>query len=431
VRRAAPHVGIASLAAGLLAWASIFRHDRFGSFGYDLGVFDQTIWGYSHLELVHNTVKRIPNLLGDHFHPILFTLAPLYWVWNDPRALLVAQAVLIAASSLPLAAWARRALGWPEALLLQVSYLLFWGLLAGVFFDFHELAFAPLALALCLYGLGTGADRVFLVGFVIALLTKEDLALTMFVVGAYAVVFQGRRRFGVAVAAISAAWFAVVVLLVMPALSGRGYGYWAYDPSPGHLLDRLATIAAFLGAWCALPLISSLLLITGPTFVEKLLTTTPSHYSTKFQYALVAAPVLAFATVDALRRISVRYRRVVTPLAVATLLAGVLITFVIVRPLAGLTGQISDRRADEILSCLETVPGGASVSATNALVPHLTHRREIYPIDAGRDTQYLAIDTSTSLARVSRTGVAQIVKGSLAEGYRVTCRRGTTVVLAR
>src|SRR5256885_1262386 len=102
---------LAAVAAGFYSAISIFRHDRFASGGYDLGIFDQTIWGYSRFEIVRNTVKGTPNLLGDHFHPALMALAPAYWIWDDARVLLVAQALLLAAASLPIFYWGRSQLG--------------------------------------------------------------------------------------------------------------------------------------------------------------------------------------------------------------------------------------------------------------------------------------------------------------------------------
>ena len=75
VRVALP-IWVAGAAALFYGAVSIFRHDRFGSSGYDLGIFDQTIWGYSRFEFVRNTIKGTPNLLGDHFHPALMLLAP-------------------------------------------------------------------------------------------------------------------------------------------------------------------------------------------------------------------------------------------------------------------------------------------------------------------------------------------------------------------
>src|SRR4051795_13037064 len=89
-------VAVAAVGAVALAALAILRHDRYGSGGFDLGIFDQQVWSYAHFRVGPNTVKRTHDLLGDHFHPILVLLAPLYWLWDDVRALLVAQAVLLA-----------------------------------------------------------------------------------------------------------------------------------------------------------------------------------------------------------------------------------------------------------------------------------------------------------------------------------------------
>ena len=62
-------LGCASTAATLYAVASIYRHDRFASGGYDLGLFDQTLWGYSRLELVPNSNRWACGAE-------LFTMAP-------------------------------------------------------------------------------------------------------------------------------------------------------------------------------------------------------------------------------------------------------------------------------------------------------------------------------------------------------------------
>jgi hypothetical protein len=143
------------------------------------------------------------------------------------------------------------------------------------------------------------------------------------------------------------------------------------------------------------------------------------------------APILGFAAVDSLARIRSRRAGLVMPLAAAMTVAGAMTTFVFVRPLVPLTGLISARRADEIRACLRDIRPGASVSATEALVPHLSHRREIYPLYVGRPTDYIAIDTSTSIAGLTRPRTRTIVQRSLRDGYNVRCRRGATIVLGR
>src|SRR5439155_24068214 len=58
---------LALIAAVAYASISVYRHDVFASGAFDLGVQDQTVWGYSRLEMIPNTVEMIRNLLGDHF----------------------------------------------------------------------------------------------------------------------------------------------------------------------------------------------------------------------------------------------------------------------------------------------------------------------------------------------------------------------------
>ncbi|MEF9883012.1 DUF2079 domain-containing protein [Streptomyces sp. P9-A4] len=72
--------------------------------GFDLGIFDQAVRAYAHFELPRSPIKNVHHefppgfsLLGDHFTPALALLAPLYWLWDDPRVLVLAQAALFAA----------------------------------------------------------------------------------------------------------------------------------------------------------------------------------------------------------------------------------------------------------------------------------------------------------------------------------------------
>src|SRR6267143_3918512 len=104
-------LGLALVVAVAYAAISIDRHDHFASNAFDLGVQDQTVWGYSQLQMIPNTVEMVRNLLGDHFHPILMVLAPLYWVWASPEVLLIAQAVLLAVAGIPIFLWGAERLG--------------------------------------------------------------------------------------------------------------------------------------------------------------------------------------------------------------------------------------------------------------------------------------------------------------------------------
>src|SRR5256712_11755830 len=151
---------LALIAAVAYGSISVYRHSVFASGAFDLGVQDQTVWGYSRLEMIPNTVEMVRNLLGDHFHPILMAIAPLYWIWNDVRVLLIVQAVLIAAGGVPVFWWGRPPLGVPPALVFEVAYLLLLGVLSAVVYDFHHIAFAVPAGSFGLYALLTKNKRL-------------------------------------------------------------------------------------------------------------------------------------------------------------------------------------------------------------------------------------------------------------------------------
>jgi uncharacterized membrane protein len=398
-------VAVAALGAAALAALAILRHARYGSGGFDLGIFDQQVWSYAHFRLGPNTVKRTHDLLGDHFHPILVLLAPLYWVWDDVRALLVAQAVLLAGAALPVYAWARGRIGEGPALLVELAYFCFAGLLAGAFFEFHELAVGTLGVSVALYGLLERRSRVFWVGAAVALLAKEDLALTVAAMGLYAALVQRRWRFGGALVAGCVAWFFLVVDALMPAIAGHRYSYWRLSvggDAPGllravvtrpwrvaaALADRPAKarlVLGALGSFAFLPLASPLLLVAAPNVVERLLAGDPSYWRLgSFQYSLPLAPVLAFAAVDGLARVgSVR-------LAWAVPVAALAVTG-LVAPWHAFDGMVNAAEAKRIDRCLASIPAQASVSATDRVLPHLTHRRAAYPLFVGTPTAFRVV----------------------------------------
>jgi uncharacterized membrane protein len=452
--------GLTVAAAAAYTWISLFRHDRFGSNAFDLGIQDQTVWGYSRLQVIPNTVLGIPNLLGDHFHPILVVLAPLYWIWDSPGVLLVAQAALLAAAGIPVFLWGAERLGNLAGLAFQASYLVFWGVLAGVLFDFHHVAFAVPAISLALYATLKRRNRLLWLGVAVGLLTREDVSLTLMALGGYVILVQRRVRLGGALIALGGTWFAAAVGVVMPALAGQPYEHWTYrqlgtGPISAalhvvtHPLSSLKLLftpfhkvevwIGLLGSWLFLPVLSPLVLVAVPSLLERFWSSDPTLWSFQYHYSMVLAPILAFAAIDTVSRIvrrlpSRRTRIPTAAAAVGSLAAGLILSFVTVQPLDELGTYVSGARAAQIQSCLDVIPPDASVSATSRLVPHLSDRRRIYVIPKGLDSEYLAIDLSTDQAILTQS-YAEYLRGlirtSLASGYSVACSKGLTVVLVR
>jgi uncharacterized membrane protein len=449
---------LTALSAAGYAAISIYRFVHFGANGYDLGIQDQTVWGYSRLEMIPNTVLGVPNLLGDHFNPILMVLAPFRAMWDSAEVLLVAQAILLAIAGVPIYLWATQRLGHAAGLAFQASYLVFWGVLAGVVFDFHHVVFAVPAVSAALYAMLTGRNRLLWATIAIALLTREDVALTVLGIGIYVAVVQRRRLLGSAVAAGSAAWLVMLLDVVIPALGGTPYQHWTYSalgtgPISAALfivehpikslqlllspIDKLRVGLGTFANWLFLPLVSPIVVIALPSFLERFWSSSSDLWSFHFQYSMLPAPILAFAAVDTVARLNEWGGRRIPPLTdillpAAALVASAVLTIAVVKPLAELNTYVSDARAAQIQQCLDVIPANASVAATDALVPHLTSRLRIYEVTRSTDADYIAIDITTlGTVNPADTQLRGIVNSALASGYGVACSQGLTAVLSR
>src|SRR5437660_128951 len=459
--RAAPTAAVmAVVAASAYSAISLYRHDRFGS-TLDLATQGQTVLGYSHFELIPNTVIGIPNLLGDHFHPVLMVLAPLFWIWDSAAVLLLVQAVLIALAGIPIFLWGAERLGDLAGLAFQASFYAFWGILAGILFDFHHVVFAVAAISGALYATVTHRNRLLAPMVAVAMLTREDVALTLIALGFYVLVVQRRYLLGAVLMAADAGWVLLLLGTIMPALGGVPHRHWTYTSrgsgpvdaalnglrNPFRAIELLFIplaktriwIASF-GSWLLLPLLSPLTLVALPSFLERFWNG-PDFWTFHMQYSMLSAPVLAFAAIDGVARFknfrwSSTRACLATQLALASLLATAVLT-VAINPLTELVTYVSSTTAADIQSCLDVIPSDASVAATQNLLAHLDTRRHVYqipiqntsgstadPVAAGVD--YIAIDIATE---GNDSQFREVVRSALSAGYGVVCTRELTAIL--
>lgn len=339
-------------AAALYSFVSIARHRTFRSTGFDLGIFDQALWHYARLEAPASSIKGLPNLLGDHFSPILVLLAPVRWLGTE--AVLVAQAVLVVAAALPIYWFARERADVRAARGVAVSYLLFGGVIEALWFDFHEVCFAPLLIAVAVW-------RRSVLAVLALLLVKEDLAL---LVSAFGVWFwlSGERRRG---AVLAIAGVVAYVLITGPLMPGA-YTYAGQYPGPvlEDLGTKARTLAYLLGAFAGLSLLSPLLVLALPLLAARFLGDNPKYWTLEDHYSLTIAPILALASVDGLRRFP---RAWWIPPALAVVLAPAFLQIPASTPHAY-------RAARDALS---VIPRDAPVTASNRLAAHLSARDEI------------------------------------------------------
>jgi uncharacterized membrane protein len=209
--------------------SALLRDHQLGTAGYDLGIFDQAVHQYARFN-VPMTPLMGPgfNNLGDHFSPIFAVLAPFYWIWPDRRMLLVAQALLLAVSVVPVVGVTARKLGQWAGFAVGVAYGLSWGIQGMVGYDFHEVAFAIPLLAFAMAALAENRYRAVVVWTLPLLLVKEDMGLTVAAIGVV-LVLRRQRRLGAGLVVAGVGAFLLTTLVIIPHLDHlfHTYRYWS------------------------------------------------------------------------------------------------------------------------------------------------------------------------------------------------------------
>jgi len=360
-RRAARHrLAVAALTAAAAAayiTCGMVRYATFRVGTFDLVIFDQAVRSYAHLHPGISPVKGVQDgfgpafsVLGDHWSPVLAVLAPLYWVHDGPQDLIVAQGVLFALAVPPLWVFTRRVCTAPghapagavsrapavAAYLAAGAYAASWPVAEAVAAGFHEVAFVPVATAVFAERLAAGRIRTALAAAAALLFVKEDMGLLVMGFGLFLLAARGdrfarwapghplagrgnRMALGAGLVLGGAAAALLATFVLRTAFGGRAGYYWAYwslganarlaaehavrDPLAAARLAvtppvKLATMVWLAGVLLFLPLLSPVTLAALPLLAERMLSSQPSWWGTRFQYNAFIEMVLVCAAVD-------------------------------------------------------------------------------------------------------------------------------------
>jgi uncharacterized membrane protein len=372
----------AVLCGGAYTTLAMVRFERFEPTSYDNAIFEQAVRGYAHLQAPIVPIKGPGfNLLGDHFSPIIALAAPVYRVFPGAQTLMVIQAVLIAVSVYVVSSLGLRRLGWWAGGGIALAYGLSFGLQSAVGSNFHEVAFGAPLLALAGAAYVERRHRHVVAWSLPLLLVKEDLGLTVALIG-LVLWLAGERRRGTLLAVAGGIGFLLVVLVVIPAFNPEGaYAYTGtvggdrgliatvLDDSGRKLLTVVMTFAA--GGLAALASPWSLLVL--PTFAWRFAGDNPYYWGTDFHYSILLMVIVAVAAIDAMARHP--WLRPLAAVAVAFTL-----WMQVGSPLSSITDPVSRDRAQRIDAAkhaLAFIPDGASVDTDIGLMTHLVTHHDV------------------------------------------------------
>jgi uncharacterized membrane protein len=413
------------------SYLSSANHDYFLTNAFDLGIFDYAAWNNLHGNFFPGLLIDKPSLFAIHFQPILLPLGLVYLIWDDAKALLLIQSLVLALGALPLYWLGRQQLNSWAGLVFAAVYLLFPALQGANLFEFHPVTLAVGILPFAYWYLRQGNFGLFVLFSLLAAACQEDIFLIVGMLGFYLFITQRDWR-GLLVGLGGFAGFLFLSMVFIPSFSGgethfglhryqalgrtipevlqtlltRPAFIWQYiwsDPDKARYLTHLLAPVAYLSLLDPLTL-----LIAAPTVAINLLSNLPTTYALdRFHYSAVLVPFVVASAINGTAFLVnlVHGKRGFSK----SFLCAILTTMILIvtlgyqlkfghTPLAfGFqwpTAQASFQTGQQML---ELIPADAVVSAQTTLSTHLTHRPGIYLFpqltsELYGPAQYIALD---------------------------------------
>jgi uncharacterized membrane protein len=427
-------IGLYVLCFGTL---SVLKHEAFQTYAADLGNMDQPIWNTLHGRFVAETKNdgsQGPRLT-DHFEPIFALVSLSFLFYDDVKAILILQTVVVALGALPVFWLARDELESEVAgLVFAAVYLLFPALQAANLTEFHAV---PLAVSPLLFAFHYTKEKDWPKAWLFAILAmsvKEEITLLVFMLGLYAFVVQREWLMGGLLALVSLAWFWGATFVIIPYFRATTETIYTQRYTSlggsfkGIILTLLTKPWVVLGLLLSGPRLTYLigllasvgflslfdpptLLLSAPIYLANALSDYPLMYSGELHYS---APVVPFFVVSAIygtkrlvgwlgklgRRLSLS--EVGRLSAKALVLLWLLLCSLGYQRLRGFTPLGPNFDVPRITPhhrlfqrFAAQIPPDAVLSTTPPLFPHLTHRRVIYlfPVVLD-DTGYVLLDVA-------------------------------------
>ena len=352
-----------------------------------------------------------------------------------PETLLVAQAVLLGIAAWPLFLIARVLLGNElQALVVAALYLVHPAIGGAAFYDFHELAFAPvLFFAAYLFHL---LDRRALLAIAVALLllVKEDMSLVVIGFGLSCLLARQWMRGGALVVAGIAAYVAFVHFLIPYfAPPNQSFGWYFEDLVPagqppsavvGAVLNdplkvvglalqprKIVYVVKLIAPLCFLPFLTLQgAVLMGYGLAMSALASRPPVFTVGFQYALQIVPYAFVAALIALARFWPASPALRFGVSRRDALVGVTfasIVFCFVYGMIGLRTHFqggfrrvvfsaspeANERYQEVKEMAQRIPPSDSVTASETLVPHVSSRQALQTLRYAKSDHGAEYDT--------------------------------------
>ncbi|MEM8859396.1 MAG: DUF2079 domain-containing protein [Chloroflexota bacterium] len=185
---------IASVFFCIISWMTFRQYAVFHLQAPDVVLFAQSMWNTLNGEFLMSSLTG-KSIMVHHFTPIFVLVAPVLWLWEDPRALFLVQTAGITVSGVIIWLIARSAAPrW--AIPLTAVYFLNASLHEVAIHELRRAPFATPFVALGLYGLYKKNNWLLITGLAGALLCKEDMGVLSFTFGIFVLFIHRNWKLG-------------------------------------------------------------------------------------------------------------------------------------------------------------------------------------------------------------------------------------------
>lgn len=390
---------------------------------------DQAVWNTSQGRIfVSNTDDgEIGSRLSAHADFILIFFAPFYWLFPTPKVLLFVQTAILAIGAYFVFFLAKKITANKNlALAFSFAYLINPHVQRVNLYDFHAVSFATTFLLASFYFLISKKYRFFLLFAFLAALTKEHVWIVIGLFGFY-LAFVGKKvKEGIALTFISFAIFYFLIFQIIPNFRGHEHFALSYyeetlsSPLTSSLnlifeegrrkyIDMLLSPLGYLSLLYPLYLIFAL-----PDLAINILSKNENLHQIYYHYTAVITPFVFISAIYGARTLNKFFPKISFALLSLFITAMSLYSSYQIGPLyfskkpniAMFAKPVEFK--EFIKSSLLLIPQEASVTATNNLGAHLTHRQTVYTIPVGTDkAEYVIFLLGDIYARPSPSAQAE------------------------
>lgn len=415
------HPAAALTAVGIIVWVGIFgtlavqHHRNFGTWSFDMGIYDQGYWLVSRFGQTFVTVRGL-EFWGQHINLIAYAYAPFYWLGAGPTFLMATQAGVLGLGAAPVYLIARDRLGPWYGFAFALSWLFYPAVQFISWANYHPEALIPTAFLYLWWFQDRGKWRPYWITLALVLSIREDVALAIIVLGVVMWVRRWRAAgrgeevppgggwAPIVTFLAGALWYLFATKLAIPHFNNGeepfyvAYFYSAWGTTMGEVIgsilrhpnrvvsdatqpDRLRFYRDLLLPLGMLPLGGvGILLMAAPQMLASVIGASPYARMITYQYTTVMIAPIFIASIEG-------YRRWIHPRpwrhwAIAWMLGCAVVTNIAWSP-----SPIGERyglwampngRVELLGRAIALVPDDAPVTATFSVLPHLTHREQAY-----------------------------------------------------